>query len=108
MGYRPCRSAARLVRRLSGRAFAVRIVLLHIVIDVAVEFEMLDTVTAVKDAEPRVLVPRVRCRVKVKPRGIAQGGRNVEFHPLAGLPHTPILTIVFARADLERDRSLRH
>ena len=48
-----------MVRRLLRLAIVVRVILLHLVIYVAVEFEMLDSVIPVKDAEQRVLVVRI-------------------------------------------------
>jgi len=64
---------------------------------------MLDSVIPIKDAEPRVLALRGRCRAEVKLSDIAQGSWNVEFDGIAWFPRAPVPTILLARTDLERD-----
>ena len=92
-----------MVRRLLRLAIVVRVILLHLVIYVAVEFEMLDSVIPVKDAEQRVLVVRIRRRMDVKLSDTAEVSWNVEFRALARLPRAPASTIFFFFFDLERD-----
>src|SRR5262245_52671426 len=65
---------------------------------------MLDSVILVKDAEPLVLIVRIRRSAEVKLSDIAEGSRNIEFRALARLPRAPVSTILFTCADLERDR----
>src|SRR3954471_14539796 len=81
-----------------------RIGLPHLVISVAVELEMLDSVVSIENTEPRILIMRVRGRVQVKLGSIAQGNGHVEFDAVTLSPRTPISTVVFARVDPERDR----
>jgi hypothetical protein len=89
------------VRRLSRLTLAIRVTRLHIVIYVAGEVELLDSVIHVKDAKQRVLVVWIRCPANVKASGIEKLSRDVEFQGLAGLPRAPHFTILFGRADLQ-------
>lgn len=93
----------RIVRCLLRPTIVVRVIRVHSVNLVAVEFEMLDSVILVKDAEPRLLVVRIRRRAEVKVSDIAEGSRNIEFHALTRLPRAPVSTIHFSCADLEGD-----
>ena len=86
-----------------GRAMTGRVALPHVMIFVAVEFEMLNSVVPVKNAERRVLFARVAYPTEVKLWEVAQFDRKVEFLGLACRPRAPVMTIRPGHAGLERD-----
>jgi hypothetical protein len=89
-------------------ASVVRVGLLHSVIFVAIELEVLDSAVAVENAEVRILIMRIRSCTKVQLGGIAQIEGHVKFHAVAWSPPAPVSTVVFARADPERDGGRFH